>query len=106
MVSSSGGVQKPKAGVLGSHDSATGATENHKGEAVEQEASHFVNSIAQVVLSGAAGKHPGNEPAQDESKAHDLIPDPAEMLSKAIHGKEKISGDEPKADKAKVTANK
>lgn len=34
--SKSGGVQKPKAGVLGSHESATGAPENHKGEAVEQ----------------------------------------------------------------------
>ena len=37
LVSKHGGVQKPKAGVLGSHDSATGAPENHKGEAVEQE---------------------------------------------------------------------
>src|SRR5688572_28625678 len=36
LVSSKGGVQKPKAGTLGSTDSATGAPENHKGEAVEQ----------------------------------------------------------------------
>jgi hypothetical protein len=34
--SKTGGVQKPKAGVLGSYESATGAPENHKGEAVEQ----------------------------------------------------------------------
>lgn len=33
-----GGVQKPKAGVLGSHDSVTGAPQNFKGEAAEQEA--------------------------------------------------------------------
>jgi hypothetical protein len=32
----SGVIQKPKAGVLGSVDSATGAPENHRGEAVEQ----------------------------------------------------------------------
>ena len=32
---STGGVQTPKAGVLGSHDSATGAPEKHQGEAVE-----------------------------------------------------------------------
>ena len=36
LVSSKGGVQKPKSGTLGSTDSATGAPENHKGEAVEQ----------------------------------------------------------------------
>ncbi|KAK3052055.1 hypothetical protein LTS18_012319, partial [Coniosporium uncinatum] len=53
-----GGVQKPKAGVLGSLDSATGAPENMKGEAVEQEASNFVSGIASVALSSATGKHP------------------------------------------------
>jgi hypothetical protein len=52
-----GGIQKPKAGVLGSTDSATGAPENHKGEAVEAEAANFVNSIASVALSSASGKH-------------------------------------------------
>jgi hypothetical protein len=57
LVSGTGGVQKPKAGVLGSHDSATGAPENHKGEAVEQEASNFVNGIASVALSSATGMY-------------------------------------------------
>jgi hypothetical protein len=57
IVSGKGGVQKPKAGVLGSHDSATGAPENHKGEAVEQEASNFVNGIASVALSSATGMY-------------------------------------------------
>lgn len=55
--SKTGGVQSPKAGVLGSHDSATGAPEKHKGEAVEQEASNFVSSIGHIALSSAAGKH-------------------------------------------------
>lgn len=63
---STGGVQKPKAGVLGSTDSATGAPENHKGEAVEQEASNFVNGIASVALSSASGKHPQNDPPSVE----------------------------------------
>jgi hypothetical protein len=63
-----GGVQKPKAGVLGSIDSATGAPENHKGEAVEAEASNFVNSIASVALSSASGKHPQNDPPAIEGK--------------------------------------
>lgn len=45
---STGGVQKPAAGVLASTDSVTGAPERYKGEAVEQEAHSFVNSIATV----------------------------------------------------------
>lgn len=43
-----GGVQKPAAGLLASDDSATGAPEKHKGEAVEQEAHSFVTSMASV----------------------------------------------------------
>jgi hypothetical protein len=43
-----GGVQKPPAGVLASDDSFTGAPEKHEGEAVEQEAHSFVNSISTV----------------------------------------------------------
>ena len=61
-----GGVQKPKAGVLGSVDSATGAPESHKGEAVEAEATNFVNSIASVGLAAASGKHPQNDPSTEE----------------------------------------
>jgi hypothetical protein len=47
----SGGVKKPAAGVLGSDDSLTGAPEKHQGEAVEQEASNFVNSFTTIALS-------------------------------------------------------
>lgn len=43
-----GGVQKPAAGVLASDDSMTGAPEKHQGEAVEQEAHSFVNSMSTV----------------------------------------------------------
>lgn len=43
-----GGVQKPAAGVLASDDSMTGAPEKHQGEAVEQEAHSFVNSLSTV----------------------------------------------------------
>lgn len=46
--SKTGGVQTPAAGVLASQDSVTGAPEKHKGEAVEQEAHSFVNSISSV----------------------------------------------------------
>jgi len=46
--SKTGGVQKPPANVLASDDSVTGAPEKHKGEAVEQEAHSFVNSMSTV----------------------------------------------------------
>lgn len=80
----SGGVKKPKAGVLGSHDSATGAPEHYKGEAVESEASHFVNGIAHVALSSAVGKHPADDPAADDGGGpHDSVPDPSAIVKGA-----------------------
>lgn len=117
----SGGVQKPKAGVLGSHDrsddpqdigpesgltidSATGAPENHKGEAVEQEASNFVNGIASVALSSAAGKHPQDDPEDGEGSAHDAVPDPTAIATGAAAAKDSAAGGKPstKHDKTKV----
>lgn len=46
--SSTGGVKKPIAGVMASLDSLTGAPEKHPGEAAEQEAHSFVNSVITV----------------------------------------------------------
>lgn len=104
--SSGGGVQKPKAGVLGSHDSATGAAENHKGEAVEQEASNFVNGIAHIALSSATGKHPDNGPGDDDDDgaAGDAAPDPSSLAIAAADAKDVASGGKPgaKHDKTKV----
>ncbi|KAK4186270.1 hypothetical protein QBC35DRAFT_533470 [Podospora australis] len=67
-----GGIQKPKAGVLGSHDSATGAPENHKGEAVEQEASNFVSGIATVAVSGAVGQHAAGDQRSAEQSTTEM----------------------------------
>ncbi|KAI5356975.1 hypothetical protein Slin15195_G090750 [Septoria linicola] len=104
---STGGVQKPKAGVLGSTDSATGAPEKHKGEAVEAEASNFVNGIASVALSSVAGKHPQNDPpsaAGGDDKANDLIPDPTAMAVSASNARAQTGGkdDVMAKDKSKV----
>ena len=101
---STGGIQKPKAGTLGSHDSATGAPENHKGEAVEQEASNFVTGIASIALSSATGKHPqGEPPGEDDSKAA-AVPDPTSIALGAADAKDKAAGGTPtkKHDKTKV----
>lgn len=57
-----GGVQTPPSGVLASDDSMTGAPQKHQGEAVEQEARSFVNSLSSVCspvsyLSNKKGEH-------------------------------------------------
>jgi hypothetical protein len=95
-------VQKPKSGVLGSHDSATGAPENHKGEAVEQEASNFVSGIASVALSSAAGKSPQTDPDGDDEA--DVAPDPTAVASGVSDAKDVAAGVKPnsKKDKTKV----
>lgn len=102
--SKSGGVQKPKAGVLGSVDSATGAPENHKGEAVEQEANNFVTGIAAVALSSATGKHPQTDPADEEGSPVDSVPDPTALAMSAASAKDTTSSSTPsgKHDKTKI----
>ena len=87
-----GGVQKPAAGVLGSTDSATGAPEQYKGEAVEQEASNFVNGIAHVALSSATGKHPQGEPDTEEGAPGDTAPDPTSMAVSASNARVSAGG--------------
>ncbi|OAA63417.1 hypothetical protein SPI_03580 [Niveomyces insectorum RCEF 264] len=104
LVGSHGGVQKPRAGVLGSHDSATGAPENHKGEAVEAEASNFVNGIATVALTSATGKHPQGDPDSAGDDAGDAAPDPTAIAAVASDAKGASAGKKPDAkhDKTKV----
>ncbi|RPA77429.1 hypothetical protein BJ508DRAFT_212779 [Ascobolus immersus RN42] len=53
-----GGIQKPKAGQLGTDDTVTGAPEVHKGEAQEQEAYNFTASLGTVIISSATGENP------------------------------------------------
>ena len=91
--SKTGGVQTPRAGLLGSHDSATGAPEKHKGEAVEQEASNFVSGIGHIALSSAAGKHDQSDPESDSlSKA---VPDPTQMAITGADAKHAANGGQP-----------
>lgn len=97
----SGNIQKPKAGTLGSKDSLSGAPEAHKGEAVEQEARHFVAGLGSVAVATAVGKGPGddgngntvgggNAEAEGIDKAASSIegaaPDPTGLASGAVEG--------------------
>ena len=96
--SKTGGIKKPKAGVLGSDNSLTGAPEKYHGEAVEQEASNFVNGFASIALSSAAGKHPQGDPHNGEEGAsglEDRSPDPTNLVQGAAAAKEKTAGGEP-----------
>ncbi|KAJ1324201.1 DUF3292 domain-containing protein [Microdochium nivale] len=100
--SKTGGVQKPKSGVLASHDSATGAPENHKGEAVEKEASNFFNVFASVALSSATGKHPQGDPDADDSAPGQDMPDPTSIAIGAADAKEAAEGGQPHPSKDKT----
>ncbi|KAL0934531.1 uncharacterized protein CTRU02_211330 [Colletotrichum truncatum] len=96
--SRTGGVKKPSSGVLASEDSITGAPEKHAGEAVEQEAHSFVNSISSLIVSTAAGKHPQGDPHNDTA-----APDPTNVAEDVVNAKDKTHGDEPSShhDKTK-----
>ena len=99
--SSTGGVQTPQAGVLGSHDSATGAPEKHKGEAVEQEAHNFVSGIGSIALISAAGKQEQSDP--ESERLNSSVPDPTNIASDAAAAKQSAQGaqTEPHHDKTK-----
>ncbi|PSS29632.1 hypothetical protein PHLCEN_2v2780 [Hermanssonia centrifuga] len=111
-----GNLQVPKAGTLGSKDSLSGAPEAHKGEAVEQEARHFVSGIASMAVSTAAGKGPGEDgngnaiaggeaEAQGTSKPataiEGVVPDPTSATKGITEAKDLASGDVSTKDPAK-----
>ena len=78
------------AGVLGSHDSVTGAPENYKGEAVEKEAGNFVNSFASIALSSASGKKDHGNP--DSDPLNTSIPDPTDIAVAGADAKDNTAG--------------
>ncbi|THC95904.1 hypothetical protein EYZ11_004635 [Aspergillus tanneri] len=61
-------------------DRITGASEKYKGEAVEQEASNLVNSIANVAMESAAGKY-GQSIKEGTTESP---PDPEDTLDEAM----------------------
>jgi hypothetical protein len=94
--SKNGSVQKPKAGVLGSKDSVTGAPEKFRGEAVEQEASTLISSITSLALQSTAGKH--DQAVPDDAPMESSVPDPADVVSEtadsAVAAREGILSEE------------
>ena len=86
--------------MLGSHDSATGAPEKYKGEAVEQEAHNFVSGIGSIALSSAAGKHEPGDP--DSDPLNKSVPDPTNLASAGADAKVSASGGEANAQHDKT----
>lgn len=91
---STGGVQKPKAGVLGSHDSITGAPERFKGEAAEQEASNLVSGVASVAVGSAVGKHDQGVPDEDAAIERNA-PDAMDIVSNTADAQNAAQGKVP-----------
>lgn len=75
---------------MGSHDSATGAPENHRGEAVEQEAQNFVAGFASIAMSSAAGKHGPGNPKGDS--VNSSVPDPTDIAFAATDAQANATG--------------
>ncbi|OCH90536.1 hypothetical protein OBBRIDRAFT_730626 [Obba rivulosa] len=73
---SSGNLQVPRAGTLGSADSLSGAPEAHPGEAVEQEAANFVAGLASISAGTAAGQGtPPKAPGKDDDAEPETDPE-------------------------------
>ncbi|KAJ5399527.1 hypothetical protein N7465_010016 [Penicillium sp. CMV-2018d] len=85
----------PSGGQVQSEDSLTGAPENHKGEAAEQEAKNMVDSFATVAMESAAAKY-GQTVTEDAPDRPALI----ESLEAAEAAAATPTGDSPE-DKTK-----
>ena len=104
----SGNLQKPKSGVVGSNDSLSGAPETHKGEAVEQEARHFVTGLGSVAVSTAIGRGSGvggEAEVEDNDKSASAIenaaPDPTNITTESVAATSLASGENATQDPAK-----
>ncbi|KAM3430335.1 hypothetical protein MY4824_007747 [Beauveria thailandica] len=88
--SSTGHEQTPAAGFAATDDTLTGAPENVAGEAVEQEAHSFVNTIGSVALSTTIGN-----PTHDEKNDDSFAPDAEEFIGKVSEAKASAAEGDP-----------
>lgn len=85
-------------------DSLTGAAEAHKGEAVENEASNFVNGLAGAVMATSIGKV--NESTEEETgkktKLDSALPDPTAIAMSGGEALKRTAGKLPSEDHNKA----
>ncbi|KAF5617132.1 hypothetical protein F25303_13350 [Fusarium sp. NRRL 25303] len=97
-----GSIIKPPAGLLGSVDSTTGAPQNIKGEALENEASNFVTGIAAIATNIMTDEDPQHEESPNNNEQATSLPDPNSMATKVATAKDKATGiKKPSHDKTK-----
>lgn len=100
---STGGVTRPAAGTLGSEGTATGAPENWKGEALENEASNFITGISAIALNTTTGGDPQGEAETEGKSMLDSMPNPESAATIVATAKDKAEGvDRPSGDKSKA----
>lgn len=87
----SGDLTKPNSGILGSVDSITGAPENLKGEAVENESSNFVTGLAGVGVNiMSSGDVHGEPNTEEDSFSGKMKASPNELVQMIATGKDKV----------------
>ncbi|KAI0937422.1 hypothetical protein AcV5_005335 [Taiwanofungus camphoratus] len=98
---STGNLQVPRAGTIGSEDSLSGAPEAHKGEAVEQEASNFVTGVASLAVGTATGQksapptrdaEAAEKDEEEDSGVGAALPDPTSMAAATVDAKHVAHG--------------
>lgn len=80
------------------------AAEAHKGEAVENEATNFVNGIASVAMASAIGKSPESDgdQAAKKTKLDGALPDPTALTTATAESKARAAGSMPTAEHNKA----
>lgn len=86
---STGELQKPPAGHLGSIDTLTGASQQHEGVAAEQEASNIIANVRHLLLR-ASGMH--EKPNEEGNPLEKHVPKGVKKVLKAFKAEGSTSG--------------
>ncbi|KAF5021922.1 hypothetical protein F66182_6025 [Fusarium sp. NRRL 66182] len=98
-----GTLMKPSAGVLSTTDSATGAPEGMKGEALEREASNFVTGLVALSINILTDNDPQHDEPQKGGSRSEKFPDAHSLATSVATAKDKAAGvDYPSWDKTKA----
>ncbi|KLO84705.1 Uncharacterized protein LW93_4984 [Fusarium fujikuroi] len=93
---------KPAAGILGTVDTATGAPESLKGEALEREASNFATGLVALSINIFVDKDPQHDESQRGGGKTVNLPDPRSLATRIATAKDIAAGvEKPSWDKSK-----
>lgn len=93
---------KPAAGILGTVDTATGAPESLKGEALEREASNFATGLVALSINIFVDKDPQHDESQRGGGKTVNLPDPRSLATRIATAKDIAAGvEKPSWDTSK-----